>query len=130
MTTASCIFCQIVRSETFTKLLHSDEKFVAFLHINRSAYRHYLVIPVDHIATVRDLQRRTTHVLTVGQTILHRDAQQFGFHQPPFNSVDHLHLHCLALPYAPSWRHLKYLSLWPYGGFIEAGKLLEKIKPP
>ena len=26
---------------------------------------------------------------------------RFGFHQPPLNSVNHLHLHCLALPYVP-----------------------------
>uniref|UniRef100_A0A7N0VDJ4 HIT domain-containing protein n=1 Tax=Kalanchoe fedtschenkoi TaxID=63787 RepID=A0A7N0VDJ4_KALFE len=51
----SCVFCQIARSKTSTKLLHSDEKVVAFQDINHSAYRHYLVIPVDHIATVRDL---------------------------------------------------------------------------
>ncbi|CAM9001572.1 unnamed protein product [Rhodiola kirilowii] len=136
---APCLFCQIARSATSTKLLYSDEKVAAFQDINPSALRHYLVIPVEHIATVRDLHRRTadyelvSHMLTVGQTLLHKDAPQskyrFGFHQPPFNSVDHLHLHCLALPYKPSWRHLKYISLGPFGGFIEADKLLEKIKP-
>ncbi|XP_059643003.1 bifunctional adenosine 5'-phosphosulfate phosphorylase/adenylylsulfatase HINT4 isoform X1 [Cornus florida] len=94
----------------------------------------------EHISTVRDLKRRTedfslvSHMLSVGQTLLHRDAPQsnqyrFGFHRPPFNSVNHLHLHCLALPFTPRWKHVKYLPLGPLGGFIEAEKLLERIKP-
>ncbi|XP_028093161.1 bifunctional adenosine 5'-phosphosulfate phosphorylase/adenylylsulfatase HINT4-like isoform X2 [Camellia sinensis] len=101
--------------------------------------RHYLVVPVEHIPTVKDLQRRTedhslvSHMLNVGQNLLHRDAPQskhrFGFHQPPLNSVNHLHLHCFALPYTPRWKHIKYMSLGCLGGFIEAEKLLERIKP-
>ncbi|KAH9317707.1 hypothetical protein KI387_019476, partial [Taxus chinensis] len=73
---------------------------------------HYLVIPVDHIATVRNLQRRkedyvlVEHMLKIGQSLLQKDVPgalgyRFGFHQPPFNSVNHLHLHCFALPYTP-----------------------------
>ncbi|GLT91063.1 hypothetical protein SLE2022_089720 [Rubroshorea leprosula] len=54
---------------------------------------------------------------------------RFGFHQPPFNSGNHLHLHCFALPFIPRWKHIKYISLRPLGGFIEAKNLLEKIKP-
>ncbi|XAR54951.1 Sulfate adenylyltransferase (ADP) [Bertholletia excelsa] len=133
-----CIFCQIARASTSTTLLHSDERVVAFPDINPSAFRHYLVIPVEHIPTVKDLQRRTedftlvSHMIDVGQSLLRRDAPQsqyrFGFHQPPFNSVDHLHLHCFALPFIPRWKHVKYLSLGPLGGFIEAEKLLERIK--
>ncbi|GKA20885.1 root primordium defective 1-like protein [Tanacetum coccineum] len=102
--------------------------------------RHYLVIPVDHIATVKNLQRRTqdyslvSHMLDVGQMLLTRDAPnsthyRFGFHQPPFNSVNHLHLHCLAFPFSPRWKRVKYSSLGPLGGFIEARKLLERLKP-
>uniref|UniRef100_A0A1D1YLB5 Histidine triad nucleotide-binding protein 3 n=1 Tax=Anthurium amnicola TaxID=1678845 RepID=A0A1D1YLB5_9ARAE len=135
-----CVFCEIARSSSSTTLLHSDDKVVAFQDINPSAFRHYLVVPVDHIATVNDLQRRTedyqlvNHMLNVGQTLLHQDAPQskgyrFGFHPPPFNSVDHLHLHCLALPFMPKWRSVKYTSLGPLGGFIEAEELLKKIKP-
>ncbi|XP_010919551.1 bifunctional adenosine 5'-phosphosulfate phosphorylase/adenylylsulfatase HINT4 [Elaeis guineensis] len=135
-----CVFCHIARASTATPLLYTDERVVAFPDINPSAFRHYLVVPITHISTVKDLQRRTehyqlvSHMLNVGQTLLQRDAPEsklyrFGFHQPPFNSVDHLHLHCLALPFIPRWKHLKYTSLGPLGGFIEAEKLLDRIKP-
>ncbi|KAL6547916.1 Bifunctional adenosine 5'-phosphosulfate phosphorylase/adenylylsulfatase hint4 [Orobanche hederae] len=135
----TCIFCQIARSTSNT-LLHQDDKFVAFQDINPSAFRHYLVIPVEHIPTVKDLKRSpedfslVSHMLNVGQSLLRRDAPhakhyRFGFHQPPFNSVDHLHLHCFALPFIPGWKAIKYFSLGPFGGFIEAEKLLDRIKP-
>ncbi|XP_027361624.1 bifunctional adenosine 5'-phosphosulfate phosphorylase/adenylylsulfatase HINT4 isoform X2 [Abrus precatorius] len=136
--TASCVFCKIATKSSPTTLLHSDDKVVAFQDINPSAFRHYLVIPAAHIPTVKDLQRRSddyslvNHMLEVGRMLLLRDAPQskyrFGFHQPPLNSVNHLHLHCLALPYTPRWRCIKYLSFGPVG-FIEAEKFLEKIKP-
>jgi len=31
-----------------------------------------------------------------------------GFHIPPFNTVDHLHLHVQALPYRSIIRKMKY----------------------
>ncbi|XP_021685838.2 bifunctional adenosine 5'-phosphosulfate phosphorylase/adenylylsulfatase HINT4 isoform X2 [Hevea brasiliensis] len=131
---SSCIFCQIVHNSTSTTLLHSDDKVLAFQDIKPAAFRHYLVIPVEHISTVRNLRRReedytlVNHMLNVGQMLLHRDAPQSKQYRPPLNSVNHLHLHCLALPFKPRWKRIKYLSLGPLG-FIEAEKLLEKIKP-
>lgn len=72
-------------------------------------------------------------MLSVGKELLHKDAPQtlhrFGFHQPPFNSVDHLHLHCFALSFLPRWKAVKYKSLDLFGGFIEAETLLAKIRP-
>ncbi|XP_038875694.1 bifunctional adenosine 5'-phosphosulfate phosphorylase/adenylylsulfatase HINT4 isoform X1 [Benincasa hispida] len=137
-TVSSCIFCQKASNSTANNLLHFDERVVAFEDINPSAVRHLLVIPKEHIPTVRNLQRRAedyslvSHMLEVGQTLLSQDSprlkHRFGFHQPPMNSVNHLHLHCFALPYTPRWKFVKYLSLGSIG-FIEAEKLLEKIKP-
>nr|CAH67111.1 H0502G05.2 [Oryza sativa]CAH67469.1 OSIGBa0159I10.14 [Oryza sativa] len=137
-----CVFCPIARRDPAcnTVLLYSDDRVMAFKDINPSAFRHYLVIPIEHIPTVNNLQRTTedhqlvSHMLAVGRDLLNRDApnseeQRFGFHQPPFNSVDHLHLHCLALPFTPSWRQVKYTPLGPLGGFIEAESLLERIRP-
>ncbi|KAK9698785.1 hypothetical protein RND81_08G131200 [Saponaria officinalis] len=141
MAATHCIFCQIARPTTAsTPLLHRDDKVVVFQDIKPSALRHYLVIPIEHIPTVNDLRRGSadyslvSHMLDVGKILLERDAPQsneyrFGFHQPPFNSVDHLHLHCFALPFIPRWKFIKYVSLGPLGAFIEAEKLLEKLKP-
>ncbi|XP_068651303.1 bifunctional adenosine 5'-phosphosulfate phosphorylase/adenylylsulfatase HINT4 isoform X1 [Aristolochia californica] len=135
MATASpCLFCQIARAASSTPLIYSDERVVAFQDINPSAYRHYLVIPVKHIGTVKDLNRRiddynlVNHMLKVGQSLLQRDAHgprpyRFGFHQPPFNSVDHLHLHCLALPFIPRLEqmetfeiHVNWTPWWVHRG--------------
>ncbi|KAG0449315.1 hypothetical protein HPP92_020664 [Vanilla planifolia] len=135
-----CPFCQLARCSTGMPLLHADDRVVAFPDINPSALRHFLVIPIEHIPTVTNLHRRTedfqlvNHMLDVGRSLLQTDAPEsklyrFGFHKPPFNSVNHLHLHCFALPFIPRWKNLKYLSFGPLGGFIEAEKLLEEIKP-
>ncbi|KAL9231132.1 hypothetical protein vseg_006392 [Gypsophila vaccaria] len=141
MAAMPCVFCQIARSSTATTpLLHRDDNVVAFEDIKPAAFRHYLVIPIEHIPTVKDLRRGNTHyslvshMLDVGKTLVRRDAPEskeyrFGFHQPPFNSVDHLHLHCFTLPFIPRWKFIKYVSLGPLGAFIEAEKLLEKLKP-
>ncbi|KAL5551117.1 hypothetical protein UlMin_001293 [Ulmus minor] len=134
----NCIFCQIAGKSTSTTIIHSDDKVVAFPDISPAAVRHYLVIPVSHISSVKDLQKGAedyslvSHMLEVGQTLLRRDAPQcqfrFGFHQPPLNTVPHLHLHCLALPYTPRWKRIKFLSLGSLG-FLEADKLLERLNP-
>ncbi|RLM64515.1 hypothetical protein C2845_PM16G15040 [Panicum miliaceum] len=157
-----CVFCDIARRAltSTTALLYSvpyhcphhhrgsnaalaaenDDRVVAFRDINPSAFRHFLVIPIDHIPTINSLRRTkddhqlVSHMVKVGKDLLNQDApnseeHRFGFHQPPFNSVDHLHLHCLALPFMPSWRQVKYTPLGPLGGFIVAEKLLERIKP-
>ena len=59
-------------------------------------------------------------MLAVGRALLEQAAPgaatQFGFHLPPFNSVDHLHLHCFALPFTPAWKAWKYSS--PGGAHI------------
>ena len=38
----------------------------------------------------------------------------FCFHAPPWNSIDHLHLHCIRTPFAGLFQRIKYTpgSLW------------------
>ncbi|MCO5549087.1 hypothetical protein L7F22_002553 [Adiantum nelumboides] len=120
-------------------LYSTDEKIVAFQDINPSAFRHYLVIPKEHIPTIKQLCKGEQHYMLVqhmmqtGETLMRRDAPaaveyRFGFHRPPFNSINHLHLHCMALPFQSRWRAFKYLPLGRWGGYVDADELLQRLQ--
>ncbi len=56
----------------------------------------------------------------------HPHQYKFGFHKPPFRSVDHLHLHCLALPHQPAAAAIKYcLPL----NWLPVGRLVSELPP-
>jgi galactose-1-phosphate uridylyltransferase len=68
----------------------------------------------------------------IGQKILDRICEKqgieksyrFGFHLPPFNSIDHLHLHCFIEPLT-SWKYDKVY----YGIVLNSIEdTLEKLK--
>uniref|UniRef100_A0A7S3E3S4 HIT domain-containing protein n=1 Tax=Chloropicon laureae TaxID=464258 RepID=A0A7S3E3S4_9CHLO len=135
-----CVFCDIIRNgktSDGSPILHEDELCIAITDIRPAAAHHILVLPKEHLATTASLEqshwRLVQHMLKVGMRTMERqkgsDAApmalcKFGFHQPPFNSVDHLHLHCLCPPYRSILHSLKYKSL-PW--FISAEALVKKL---
>mmetsp|Transcript_29281 Transcript_29281/g.52358 ORF Transcript_29281/g.52358 Transcript_29281/m.52358 type:complete len:94 (-) Transcript_29281:155-436(-) len=74
-------------------------------------------------------------MVDVGVSLLkasHPDAEyKTGFHMPPLYSVDHLHLHCFALPHQPSWKTMKYTDFsgrWPFvAGFISSQNMIKRL---
>ncbi len=52
---ANCLFCRIVRKEIPAKILHEDDRCIAFHDINPQAPVHFLVIPKKHIVSLAEL---------------------------------------------------------------------------
>mmetsp|Transcript_35403 Transcript_35403/g.67730 ORF Transcript_35403/g.67730 Transcript_35403/m.67730 type:complete len:214 (+) Transcript_35403:236-877(+) len=122
------------------RLLYKDDKLMAFRDRSPAARLHFLVCPIEHIGSVKDLrptpedEKLVESMLVLGKKLIQFDAPdaetKFGFHVPPFNSVHHLHLHCFALPISPSWKEWKYseLSALPFTTYISAERLLQQLQ--
>ncbi|GBC06915.1 hypothetical protein RclHR1_07140002 [Rhizophagus clarus] len=112
-----CLFCSITTSRDLTSLLHVDEKVVAFNDIRPAATHHILVVPKRHIPSINSLKKDDIETVKkmkeVGLNILScrlnksvdelnegikAKLYQIGFVSPPFNSINHIHLHVLSRP--------------------------------
>ncbi|MFN2432089.1 MAG: histidine triad nucleotide-binding protein [Gemmatimonadota bacterium] len=104
---AGCLFCRIVAGEVPAKLLHQDERVVAFRDVNPKAPFHALIVPVEHVATLDDLGEGQSGL--AGEVVLRatRLAREHGLAEGGYRlvwncgvdagqTVFHLHLHLLG----------------------------------
>ncbi|KAG0369436.1 HIT-like domain-containing protein [Gamsiella multidivaricata] len=112
-----CIFCNIVEGVLPEKLIYKDNEIAAFDDINPAAETHILIVPVAHIESVKTITTEHAGLLEKmrqkGEELLKErghepEASKLGFHVPPFNTVDHLHLHVLGGAMKSKFRKLKY----------------------
>lgn len=105
-----CIFCRIHQRIEPGSIIFENEEFVVFK--TRGAVvesAHLLVTPREHIKNLEsltggddallvermiDLGGKSLELVKEGYSI----GAQYSFHIPPWNSIDHLHLHALATP--------------------------------
>lgn len=124
-----------------TKVIKKNKKLVCFRDIYPAAPHHYLVIPVQHIHSCFSLHRGhiglVQQMAEMGKAVLHEQGItdmmdiRLGFHQPPYTSVDHLHLHVLA-PTSQILGYLMYKFIPRTDRFVTAKCLLNRLqdKPP
>ena len=117
--------CRDVRGsldhDDVTPIFYRDEQVAAFYTRSPQGQEHMLIVPLTHIGTVNDLTEDhgplMDHMHLVGQTLLAQwrtnsgeaDAVELAveaqaddayvFHVPPFNSINHLHLHVFSTPF-------------------------------
>ena len=140
----TCVFCEKIGRQragvddgTF---VHEDDELVVFRDWRPAARRHYLVCPRAHVASASSLRPADAalarRMLELGKECVARDVPdepnletRFGYHIPPFNSVDHLHMHAFALPFTPPWKERKYsVEPWARFAFKPAEELAAELE--
>ena len=93
---------------------------VAFHDRDPAAETHILIVSVEHIASVKTVRPHHLELLlrikSKAKELLkehgHDPADpaqaRLGFHVPPYNTVDHLHLHVLGGTFQSAHRNKKY----------------------
>jgi len=99
-----------------------DDLVTCFVPRDPSSVVHLLVVPREHIRNTSHLDPSKhlpvlEHMRAVGEQQLRLCASRLGvpidspvfiFHVPPFNSIDHLHLHCHLPPFDSRLKRWKY----------------------
>jgi diadenosine tetraphosphate (Ap4A) HIT family hydrolase len=109
------VFGRILNGESPSRDYAETSELLAFRDRSPKAEFHALVIPkryvpnlysltIDDLDLVRDMRRLALDLL---EDRVPRAANDYVlcFHVPPFNSVDHLHLHVLAPTSRMAWIH-------------------------
>ncbi|TAJ23277.1 MAG: histidine triad nucleotide-binding protein [Nitrospirae bacterium] len=104
---SDCIFCKIAEKKIPSKIVHEDERAVAFEDVNPQAPVHVLVISKKHVVSMADLHEADASLLGHLMLTGHKVAKQKGIAEGGYRivvntganggqSVFHLHLHVLG----------------------------------
>jgi histidine triad (HIT) family protein len=105
---AECLFCRIVAGEIPAKIAKRSSEAVAFNDIDAKAPIHFLVIPTQHVAAVRDARGQEDEgllgrLLSFAAEVATEQGLDAGGYRIVTNtgknagqSVDHLHFHVLG----------------------------------
>ena len=98
-----CIFCKIANHEIPTNPVFENDKVIAFNDLNPQAPVHILVIPKEHVASVKDVKDLSViqDLFDAGQKIVkQKNITDFrtviNTGSEAGQTVFHLHIHILA----------------------------------
>jgi len=135
------VFGSILRGELPAVTLAESDRLVAFQDKRPRAPLHALIIPKVFVGSIFDVQPQTKDIDDMRETYdmalrllqTHQPkAFQEGdyrlvYHVPPFNSVNHLHLHVLA-PVSEMSFYYKYIKYLPFTRWcISMDNVMERL---
>jgi histidine triad (HIT) family protein len=104
---SDCLFCKIIAGTIPAKLVHEDDRAVAFRDLNPQAPTHILIVPRQHIASINDLSDGDAplvgHLHVVAAKLAQAESIAATGYRLVFNTgpqagqtVSHIHLHLLG----------------------------------
>ena len=102
-----CVFCKIIKGEIPSEKVYEDEEILAFKDINPAAPIHILVIPKKHIATLLEVQKEDSYLISRIYEVINQIAKEIGIEKEGFRviancgkdsgqEVMHIHFHMLG----------------------------------
>lgn len=102
-----CIFCKIIAGDIPSEILYRDDEVIAFRDANPVAPTHILIIPLEHLATTRDIPDENTSltgkmVQTANQLAEMEGISENGYRlvincgEQGGQVVGHLHMHLIG----------------------------------
>lgn len=102
-----CIFCKIAKGEILGDIVHQDDKALVLRDINPQAPTHLLVLPVEHLNTVKEITESNASLIGHMVLLANRMARQEGLADSGYRlaincgeeggqTVGHLHMHVLG----------------------------------
>lgn len=101
-----CLFCRIIAKEVPAKIIHEDDRAVAFEDVNPQAPTHVLVVPRQHLAGLGDATTEDAallgHLFLVAAEIARQRHLEAGYRtvintgRGAGQSIFHVHLHLLG----------------------------------
>jgi histidine triad (HIT) family protein len=104
---SDCLFCKIIEKKIPSKMVHEDDRAVAFRDINPQAPTHVVIVPREHIPSLNELTEAHAalvgHLHVVAQRLAHAEGIATDGYRVLFNTgrnagqtVFHIHLHLLG----------------------------------
>ncbi|OGO53074.1 MAG: histidine triad nucleotide-binding protein [Chloroflexi bacterium RBG_16_68_14] len=105
--TADCLFCRMASGEMPVEKLHDDELCFSIRDINPRAPVHFMVVPREHIPSVREVRDEHGPLLARLVSVANQVADAEGVSQRGYRlafncgddggqTIHHLHLHVLG----------------------------------
>jgi diadenosine tetraphosphate (Ap4A) HIT family hydrolase len=110
-----CDYCAVANHTAKVRILDETENLLVFKSKEPNCYKHYIVIPKEHIKNVH-AENATCEIIREMTDFCDRIMDDEGIRQgrkmivgnPPFNRVNHLYLDCMACNAADeSWDNLQ-----------------------
>ncbi|RHZ10231.1 hypothetical protein DYB37_010006 [Aphanomyces astaci] len=107
-----CKFCHIVETCS-NEVIYEEEHISVFRPLHPANESHILIVPKHHVRNINYLSSSDLSLLVRMKEVAGFVLSQLGynvfdshmhlsFHRPPFNSIDHVHMHAMIQDVKPS----------------------------
>ena len=103
----NCIFCKIASKEISSTVVYEDDKVLAFKDINPVAPIHILIIPKQHISSIKELNSANGQIIIDVHMAANKVAELLGISDSGYRLINncgadagktvfHLHYHLIG----------------------------------